>query len=159
MKKYQTNGVSPLDSNGMLSIDFVEQSSLRVRVLAGAPTILELGIISSALRPRDKATFELFEDDGSLSRSYEVAPTVPALVDLMHEKFAKAALVRSSSNTEIAYFDYSNDYFLFLAENETLNSIFHLDNDQMADYFDDTIEGGLDKDYLNSIWTRYESFM
>lgn len=159
MKNYPSNGVSPLDRNGMLSIDFVEQSGLRVRVLAGAPTILELGILSSALRPRDKATFEHFEDDGSLSRSYQAAPTVPALVDLMHEKFAKAALVRSTSNTEIAYFDYSNDYFLFLAGGESLNTIFHLDRDQMADYFEDTIEGGLDKDYLNSIWTRYESFM
>lgn len=158
MKKYQINGVLPLDSNGMLSTDFVEQSGLRVRVLAGTPTILELGIISSALRTRDKATFELFEDDLSLSRSYEVEPTVSALVCLMHEKFAKTALVRSTSNSEIAYFDYSNDYFLFLAEDKILNSIFHLDRDQMADYFNDTIEGG-DKDYLSSIWTRYESFM
>lgn len=143
----------------MLSTDFVKQSGLRVRVLAGAPTILELGILSSALRPRDKATFELFEDDGSLSLSYEATPTVPALVDLMHEKFAKAALVRSTSNNEMAYFDHSNDYFLFLADDGRLNSIFHLNGNQMADYFADTIEGGLDKDYLNSMWTRYETFM
>jgi hypothetical protein len=160
MKNYETSFVSPIDSDGTLSTDFVERSGSRVRVLAGAPTLLELGIISAALRSQASvATFELFESDGTLSRSYEAEPTVTALVDLMHEKFARAALVRIASNSEMAFFEHSNDYFLFLAKNLDLDTAFKLDRDQMADYFEDIIEDGLDKDHLRSIWARYERYM
>lgn len=160
MKDYQTRATSPLDHDGMLSTDFVEQSGLRVRVLAGVPTILELGILSSALGSQAaKATFELYEDGVSLSCSYETEPTVFALVDLMHEKFAKAALVRSGSNPAMAFFDYWDDYFLFLSKSPDIDSALHLNREQMADYFEDTIEYSSDKEHLTSIWVKYERFM
>lgn len=160
MKNYQTRLVSPIDSSGMLSTDFVERSGMKVRVLAGAPTLLELGILGFALGSHTTlATFELFEPDGTLSRSYENEPTVLALVDLMHEKFAVAALVRSASNTKAAFFDHSNRYFLLLANSLVLDDVFKLDRDQMADYFEDTIESSSDKDYLRLVWATYERYM
>lgn len=160
MSATEANGASPLDSNGMLSTDFIAQSGLRTRVLAGAPTLLELGILSFGLKLHAReAVFELFEDNGSLFRSHTTEPTVASLVNLVHDKFSKVALVTSLSNSEMAYFDYSNDYSIFLGREHEIDRVFHLDRDQMFDYFNDTLEEGLDEAYLKSVWAAYEPLM
>ncbi len=121
--------------------------------------MLELGVISSAFDFQEKAKFELFEDKETLVSHYEAIPTVLELVKLLQNKFAKAAMVRSSSNSKIVFFDYSNDYIIFLATEEEIKNAFHLTRDQMSAYFEDTIEDYHDKAYLRSIWVKYESFM
>jgi hypothetical protein len=160
MKTPDPNSVSPVDGQGTLSTEFIARSGLKLRLLGGVPTLLELGILNFFLQLRaSKATVELFEEDGTLFRSYTIEPSVPALVDLMHDKFAKAALVRSMTNSEMAYFDYSNDYFMFLGSETDLEKVFHLDRNQMIDHFEDVVEGSLDETYLRSIFASYERFM
>lgn len=159
MKSSQNSKPSIIDKDGSLSATFIDQSGLRVRLLAGAPTLLELGAVSFGLRLHAKsAVFELYSD-ASMTSTHTVEPEINALVDLMHDKFAMSALVISESGSEIAYFDVSNDYFLFLASEFDLKRIFHLDRSQMADYFADTIEGNQDEAYLRSVWKKYEPFM
>lgn len=159
MKQSQNDKSLFLDESGMMSTEFLEQSGLKVRLLAGAPTMLELGLVSSAFAFQERAKFELFEDNGLLTDSYEAFPTVLELIRAAHKKFAKAMIVRSLANSKMVFFDYSNDYFLFLAKDETLKYIFHLNLDQMSAYFEDTLEGDHSKAYLRSIWAKYEPFM
>ena len=155
-----SHSASPVDGDGDLSTEFIARSGLTLRLLAGAPSLLELGILSFGLRLRaSEAIVELFEDDGSLHRSYTITPSVAALVQLTHDKFAKAALVRSAMNSEMAYFDFSNDYFLFLGSEPDLENVFRLDRAQMMEHFEDTIEGSVDEPYMRSIFARYEPFM
>lgn len=159
MKSFQNRRPTTLDNDGSLSLSFIEQSGLRVRLLAGAPTLLELGIVSFGLRLHAKSSvFELYLD-GSRVSTYTAEPKINSLVDLMHDKFAMSAIVMSESGSELAYFDVSNDYFLFLANEFDLERTFHLDHSQMADYFAETIEGNQDEAYLRSVWKKYEPFM
>lgn len=156
----KSNEAKPVDANGNLSTSFIKQTSLRVRMLAGPPSLLELGILSNGLRRHSRqATFDLFDEDGSLFSSLPDESVVSKLVSFMHAKFAKVALVRSLSNLEMVYFDYSNDYFIFLGREKEIDDVFHLDRSQMSDYFNDNLEAGLDEAYLRSVWNAYEPFM
>jgi hypothetical protein len=156
----ESHEAKPVDTNGNLSTSFIKQTRLKVRMLAGPPSLLELGILSNGLRKNSsQATFDLFDEDGSLFSSLPDEPVVSKLVAFMHAKFAKVALVRSFSNLEMAYFDYSNDYFIFLGREEEIDDLFHLDLTQMSDYFNDNLETGLDEAYLRSVWKVYEPFM
>jgi len=73
----------------------------------------------------------------------------------MQEKFGKAALLISKPASQMAFFNHSNDYFMFLGRSGDLESIFHLNDGKMMEYFRDIIEGSLDEDYLCAVWDHY----
>jgi hypothetical protein len=159
MKGTENSERAIIDTDGSLSASFIDQSGLHARLLAGTPTLLELAAVSFGLRLHARsATFELYSN-GSIVSTHTAEPEIKSLVDLMHDKFAKSALVVAESGSEIAFFDVSSDYFIFLAGEADLERTFHLDRSQMADYFADTIEGSQDEAYLRSVWKKYEPFM
>lgn len=145
-----------LDTHARLSVEFVRQTGLEVRLLAGAPSLLELGLISYGLSVNNVVANAYFAgDDGRVLNSRSFAPDVESLVGIMHQKFGKALLLTSGSASQMAFFNHSNDYFMFFARGGDLERIFRLNDQQMMEYFRDTMEDSLDADYLRSVWNHY----
>lgn len=159
MKKSKIEAIDMLAGDGSLSVDFIRNSGLKLRLFAGAPTLLEIGLLTSMYRSSESVVFELFDDDGALTRSYEKRVTVASIIEFLHEKFAQIGIIRSAKDGAISFFDQSNEYFIVLANERQLSETFHLDRDQMVDYLRDGAEAARDTSFFDMLLKRHEGFM